>query len=494
MKVAEKIGLSVFFSSLITVWHALFFSIRVNSRIVFQPWLLQQGFVPYSHIGDEHAPLLPHILSWLSPLFDNDALFTARIVHSGLIWLIIATCIWVVFDKAGRWAALACGAYFFAMSNNLGFWAMWYDLAVTPIFMATFFVITSKRISLSNQMFFVGLLSGVGFLIKQHALLLSVIIPIALVTQSMKNGSVWGRYVKPLIWSVIGFLIPLSIYLFYYFRLTNDWYSIWYWLVLFNVVGNYSNLGMKAPSMREIRAIFPAFVMIIPFLLGTIGLARTKENNQISTERQWLLLMILLSAIMLYPRYSTMHWATMLPFLAMASSIACAELLSAGANNRVQIYRQRGVYLAIVGMLWIGSGIMVYSAAYQNREARNLLEYDTLPELAKLITDTTQLGEIVLFPDDEGVGNLYYLLGKTPPRFWVMNYPWFRNDYVIDRWLTEMSVTQPDQVIYFVSRGPHLYPEMDEYIAERYKTIHVLEWNNQVVEIKERNLTISLEN
>lgn len=483
---SAKLGMSLLFSSLIAVWHALFFNVRVNSRMVLQPWLLQQGFIPYVHIGDEHSPLLPYILSWLSPLFNDDALFTARIVHVGLIWLIVAVCIWTVFDKAGRWAALACSAYFFAMSNSLGFWAMWYDLAVAPIFLVAYFVVTNKRISFSNQMLLIGLLSGFGFLIKQQALLLSLIVPIALVTQPTRNRSIWSNYVKPLIMSVIGFLTPVSIYLFYYFELTNDWYALWYWLVLFNVVGDYGSLGAKAPSVQEIRSILPAFVMIVPFILETIGVTRTKQGNQVGTERWWLLLMMALSAIMLYPRYSTMHWATMLPFLAIASGIACGELLSTTTENRVQAYQRWGVYIAIVGMLWIGSGLLIYRATYQNREMRILIEYDSLPELANLITDTTQLGNIMLFPDDEGVGNLYYLLKKLPIHFWMMNYPWFLNGYEINRWRTVTDMAQPDQVIYFASRGPHLYPEMDAYISERYETTRVLEWNSQIVEIKER--------
>jgi hypothetical protein len=178
----------------------------------------------------------------------------------------------------------------------------------------------------------------------------------------------------------------------------------------------------------------------------------------------------------------------------MASSLACAELLPGKGENGVRIYRQWGIYLAIVGMLWIGGSILIYRNVYQNRETRTLIEYSRLPELATLITDTAQLENIVLFPDDEGVGNLYYLLGKVPPHFWVMNYPWFRNDYEVGRWLTEMDRTEPEQVIYFTSRGPQQYPEMDAYISESYKTIHVLEWNNQVVEIKERISKISFEN
>ncbi|MEJ2750783.1 MAG: hypothetical protein P8183_23180, partial [Anaerolineae bacterium] len=367
------------------------------------------------------------------------------------------------------------------------FWALWYDLAVTPVFLAAFFVITSKRMSFSTQMFLIGFLSGLGFLIKQQALLLSLIVPIALVTQPVKKGRVWSNYGKPLVLSVIGFLVPVSIYLFYYLRLTNDWYALWYWVILFNVVGDYNSLGAKAPSAQEIRLVLPAFVMLVPFVLRTIGIAQTGgRRNQVVAERWWLLLMLVLSAIMLYPRYSTMHWATMLPFLAMLSGIACGELLVTNSKNRVQVYQWWGVYIAIVGILWLGKGVLIYRTSYQNRETRTLIEYDSLPELANLISDTTELGSIVLFPDDEGVGNLYYLLKKLPPRFWMMNYPWFRNEYEIDRWLTEMNIAQPDQVVYFASRGPHRYPEMEAYISERYTTTHVLEWNDQVVEIKER--------
>ncbi|MAT99248.1 MAG: hypothetical protein CL608_19075 [Anaerolineaceae bacterium] len=488
MKNFDKYVKSMLFSSLIATWHALFFPIRVNSRMVFQPWLLQQGFLPYVQIGDEHAPLLPHLLAWSSVLFDGDALFTARFLHGFLIWLIIFVSIWIVFERAGRWGAVACGAYYFALSNGLGFWAMWYDLAVTPLFLIAYLVITSKRFSLPTKLFLVGLSTGIGFLVKQHALLLAILVPVFLLTHSTTNKPVWKHYIKPSLLSLVGFLVPVMAYLIYFFSMTNNWYAIWYWLVAFNIAGEYSALGAKTPTIQEIRVILPTFIMILPFVLGTIHLSFIRNEKQKAGERWWLLLIMMLTAVMLYPRYSTMHWATMLPFLAIVSGIACGELVSDAAASFHQFrYRQWGVYLAIVGLLWIGPGTLNYIHVYRERENRILIEYDGLPELAELITNTTTLDSILLFPDDEGVGNLYYLLEKTPPGFWMMNYPWFRNRYEIDQWMTAVTKEPPDQIIYFASRGPDLYPEMNQFVTSRYHTVHELEWNGQLVEIKERS-------
>jgi hypothetical protein len=454
---------------------------------VLQPWLLQRGFIPYVQIGDEHSPLVPHILSWLSQLFAWDGLFSARFLHGFLVWSIIFVCIWFTFTKGGRWAAFACGAYFFVASNSLGFWAMWYDLAAAPIFLIAYFVIINKRISLSNQMFLIGLITGLGFLIKQHAILIAVLVPLAVFSHVASSKMIWHQSLRPILSSLAGFLIPLFVYGVYFFSLTNDWYALWYWLIEFNIAGDYSVLGAKFPTLSEIRGALPVFIMIVPFVFNTIYLGFIQQEKRKASERWWLLFVLMLTAVMLYPRYSTMHWATMLPFLAIASGIACGEILTSTKENKSsQVYKEWGIYVAIVGFLWIGPGILNYINVYLARENRTLIEYDGLPELAQQITSKTSLDNILLFPDDEGVGNLYYLLEKEPPRFWLMNYLWFRNEYEIENWLVAVKNAPPDQVIYFSSRGPQQYPEMDQFITERYQTVHQLEWNGQVVEIKEQ--------
>jgi hypothetical protein len=485
----EKFSVSMLFSSLITTWHALFFPIRVNSRVVLQPWLLQQGFLPYVQIGDEHAPLLPYILSWLSQLFNADGLFTARFLHGFLVWLIIFVSVWFTFQRGGRWAAFACGAFFFVASNSLGFWAMWYDLAVAPIFLLAFFVIIHERPLFTMKMFLIGTMTGIGFLLKQHALLLALLVPLALFTNIANHKLVWRDYVKPGLLSLVGFLIPISLYLVYFFSQSPDGYALWYWLIEFNLVGEYSALGAKAPTLPEIRGVLPLFVMILPFAFTTFHLGYIQQEKRQARERWWLLFMMLLTAVMLYPRYSTMHWAATLPFLAIASGIACGEIVTSTLKDKsksFQTYKHWGLYLAIVGVLWVGPGTFNYMNVFIERENRTFIEYDGLPALARQITQTTPLGNILLFPDDEGVGNLYYLLEKEPPRFWLMNYPWFRNEYETERWLTTVANDPPDQIIYFTSRGPQRYPELDQFISQGYQTMYQLEWNNQVVEIKER--------
>lgn len=475
------------FSSLITIWHALFLPIRVNSRVVLQPWLLQRGFIPYAQIGDEHSPLLPHILSWLAAFLNVNELLAARIFHSALICLIIFSSVWFAFNQGGRWAGIACGAYFFVASNRLGFWAMWYDLAVTPVFLLAYFVIIEERLSLFWRIFWIGFISGVGFLLKQHAILLASVVPLLLITSGLRKTFVIGQFVKTTLFGLVGFLLPIAFYLIYFFSLTNDGYALWYWLIEFNIVGNYSSLGAQLPTLQELRAISPFFVMLIPFVLNSFHLGLIQKKERQASKRLWLLFVMMITAVMLYPRYSTMHWATMLPFLAIASGIACGEIVSPlTSNGTFQAFKQWGLYLAIVGLLWIVPGTLAYINVYQERANRTLIEYDGLPELAQQITSTISLGNILLFPDDEGVGNLYYLLQKEPPRFWLMNYPWFRNKYETQKWFAAVNNAPPDHIIYFTSRGPQYYPEMNQFIVEKYATILQLEWNGQVVEIKEQ--------
>lgn len=409
----------------------------------------------------------------------------ARIAHGCLIWFLIAVSILFMFKKTGRWGAIACGAYYIAMSNKLGFWAMWYDLAVAPVYLAAYFVIISKRIPFNVRLFFIGLLTGVGFLIKQHAALIFVVVFIALMMQKIEKQDVLKVYIKPFIISVSGLLLPILAYLIYYFLITDEWYALWYWMIWFNLAGDYSILGQKLPTLRDIRAILPAFLMIVPFIV-MMGAPQEKTQKKVINEQRWLLLFLALTTVMLFPRYSTMHWATMAPFLAIASGWVCAELLTNNTRgHRSQVYLRWGIYVAVVGLLWIGDGVLVYRTAYLERHSRILIEFDSLPELTESITKAGDLGEVLLFPDDEGVGNLYYLLQKTPPGYWLMNYPWFQNSYEINQWLEKVEANKPDHIIYFADRGPQMYPQFNAYILMNYQTVKVLEWNNQFVEIKQ---------
>ena len=61
-------------------------NLSLGPRVILQPWMLQNGFVPYEHIVDLHSPLMPMIIAALRQL-EADGLKLAKLVLLSLITL-----------------------------------------------------------------------------------------------------------------------------------------------------------------------------------------------------------------------------------------------------------------------------------------------------------------------------------------------------------------------------------------------------------------------
>lgn len=487
-RLAGGLGLGVFFASVITFGHAYLFDIRMNSRMVLQPWLLWNGFIQYQHIADEHAPLLPQWLAWLLPLFRGDALLAARATYAFLIGsTVFASVLWAR-SVSGPWAAIATGAFFLAWSN-LAYWAMWYDLALAPLYLMLFFLLSQDgQENVLIRLGLAGLITGLAVLIKQQALVLIVALPIWLIQQSHLRRISPRRGMSVSLIYFLGLAGPIVAYLGYYYRLAGTFHELLYWSVSFNLTGDYRSLGQLAPTGEQLRQVLPAFLMTVPFVISLVNTPDAHDNVMPSRgQRMWLMLFLFLAALMLYPRYSTMHWAVALAFIALISGIACADLIRQRIDRSLWPSTW-GVYLAVV-LLWTLSAVSTYSLRLGQTRSQTLIEFSPLVELADQLKRRNLLDEgIVLFPDDEGVSNLYYLLQRPPPKFWMMNYPWFMNRYTIARWLQVVEAEQPQTLIFFPGRGGYeqYAPEILEYIHSRYQLIDTLDWRGQAVHIMTR--------
>lgn len=480
--------LSLLFAAVITFGHAYLFDIRMNSRMVLQPWLLWNGFVQYQHIADEHAPLLPQLLAWLLPVFQGDALLAARAMHAFLIGSTVFGSVLWAYSVSGRWAAIATGAFFLAWSN-LAYWAMWYDLALAPLYLVLFFLLSHDvQGNPITRLGLAGFLTGLAVLVKQQALVLIVTLPIWLIWQYRLRRISLRQGISLSFGYLLGLTIPIVAYLGYYYRLAGTFQDLLYWSLSFNLTGDYRSLGQLAPTADQIRQVLPAFLMMVPFITSLVSSQGLPENATPSQgQRIWLMIFLLLAALMLYPRYSTMHWAVALSFIALISGIACADLIRQ-RTDRSLWPNTWGVYLAVV-LLWTLSAVLTYNLRLSQTRPQNLIEFSPLIELADQLKSRNLPDEgIVLFPDDEGVSNLYYLLQRQPPRFWMMNYPWFTNHHTIARWLQTMETERPQTLLFFPGRGGYeqYAPEIVEYIQSHYQVIATLDWGSQVVQIMTR--------
>lgn len=475
------------FACIVTLGHAVLFDLKANPRMVLHPWLLQHGFLQYANIADEHAPLLPQILAWLSPLWNGDALLTLQVVHACLILATVFGSVLWVYKHYGRWAAIATGAYFIAWSGLGGFWAMWYDLALCPLYLFIFINLVAPspttEFKLGRRALVVGLASGLALLIKQQAILVVALFIIWLVISRASGPRAYGQTLKVIALFLLGVSLPLITYLAYFWYQAGTLDALFYWIVEFNFTNGYSKLGLLLPTALQVQQALPAFWLLLP--LGA-SLFQSKQSDLYSDRktRLGLILFIAVSAVMQYPRYSTMHWATALPFIAIGAGIVCHDLLRVGLRTSEGQIIQRSIYTALV-LLWLSGLATHYLPRLSGLPPRQLIEYDQLQSLAEqLKAKNLARGNFVLFPDNESVSNLYYLLDASPPKFWLMTYPWFMNEFTLAHWLESLETEKPKNVILF--EGQFDWTSNQEalaYIQAHYQTVDVLKWQDLPVRI-----------
>jgi len=129
-------------------------------EMLLWPWLINQGWVPFTDLILAHTPLLYLSLSlWY------------RLVGPGLIalkiftWiyiLITATALWIITIKqSGKKSAAISLLLYFMMQTIYQGNGVWFDLALAPMSLLIYYFLTSQRVGMA------GILFSVSFFIKQ---------------------------------------------------------------------------------------------------------------------------------------------------------------------------------------------------------------------------------------------------------------------------------------------------------------------------------------
>ena len=80
-------------------------------------------------------------------------------------------------------------------------------------------------------------------------------------------------------------------------------------------------------------------------------------------------------------------------------------------------------------------------------------EYSELVPLAEQVMQHVAPGDtLYVYPDDEGLSNLYYLTGTLPPKPWIFTYPWYMMDWVRGGIMSHLREQPPDWIVYFPER------------------------------------------
>ncbi|MEJ5248688.1 MAG: hypothetical protein WHS90_13020 [Caldilinea sp.] len=472
---------------------AIFFTTRLpitaDPRMVLQPWLLNQGFIPYLHIADEHSPLLPHLLAWVQSLVGNDGILALRLAHGTtltLLFVLVSSWLWM---RYGIWAAAAGVAFFWAFAVRFGLTTFWYNLALAPVFFGFFLSLSAFSLERRHlwRVAFSGALVGIGLLFKQQA---AILVPVFLIWLGLIFWRLQGdrrSVLRALFLFLTGITTPVLSYIAFYLAIGGNLAALVEWTVLFNLTSGYARLGFLLPTHFDMLAIWPAFLLVVPFVasLAMSDFFSAQERRL----RLWLLICALSSLIFLYPRYSPPHWAAAFGFVAAMSAIVSADIVRASAAAPSSAARLFRTFAASLLVFWGIYGAFLSWPGMVGAGQPRLLKFDDPRELAELLKPALPPESTLVFvPDNEAVSNAYYVLQRTPPRFWMMHYPWFMQPHIRERWLAELDKHPPDFVVWIddlqdlSSTGPEIRP----FLFDRYVETSSFVWQGRTVHLLQR--------
>ena len=150
---------AIIWSTKLTTWPELFFS----------PWLVSRGMVPYRDFFDHHGFFLYYLLS---PVVQNGDFGLLRYVYWGLLSLNLLF-VSVIFRRARLFEFVLILAIYTSLTNAVSINHLWYETAVTTVYLMIYLLITAVREARWKPMT-VGLLIAVSSFIKPNAAVILV--------------------------------------------------------------------------------------------------------------------------------------------------------------------------------------------------------------------------------------------------------------------------------------------------------------------------------
>jgi Dolichyl-phosphate-mannose-protein mannosyltransferase len=464
--------------------------LSLGPRVILQPWLMHQGWIPYQEIADQHTPLMPLLISLLVPFF-SEGLRLAKIVLVVLLSVTTVLTFWASKRDAGWLAGVGAVFFFVCWSYAFGFAKLWHESFLTPLYLLFLIVYRPSTEKHSIRTLVVlGFASGIAILVKQQAI--AVIAAYVLwniwlrwrahrqVAQIFFDNAVMG----------ITMILPILTFGAYQYLRAGTLDDFLFWTLRFNVVSDYASLAALPPTLTQIAAIAPAFLLVPAALVYSIQLARS--GNSKWEKYGWALILLAASTVGVYPRFAFFHLAPALPILAWLSSSTLVQAMRSNQSTSDASFTSRFFTTgtaAALGILWILTGLVSYEPVAQSESPRKIWEYsDLVPLAAQLKQHVAEQDCVYIFPDDEATANLYYLLQCPPPKFWVFHYPWYMIDSVQARILRMLQTDPPQWIVYAPGRSniEMRAPEIMRFIQDNYQLESRLQWEQGEIQLLKR--------
>ena len=354
------------------------------------PYLRNNGYLLYKDMIHPYPPVLTMSLSIIYKLFGYKLIvlkvFTWLIifVNDVLIFLIVKKMV-----NSERWSVISVIFYVliqpFLEGNQL-----WFDLAIVPVVLLSTYYILQKKYFLSS------LALGVAILTKQTAGLFLIV-----------NG-LWLMVNEKNFKKVLAFLAgPVILFLVLVIRLITEGAvsGFFNWTLIYPFIW-WSKFPGYVQMVLTRREIIILVLLFIPVILLLLKLKRNffKDKNLVL-----LVSSILVSSILVYPRFSFFHLQLSIAF--------CAILYGVFLSKFKFPYILHATYYILLFVLIC---IPVLKSDW-GEEARFWSTAEV--KMSTAIKDNTKPNNLVYLQDLYSID--YVLSGRLPPKPWTDNYGWY---------------------------------------------------------------------
>lgn len=454
--------------------------LSLGPRVILQPWLLQHGFIMYENIVDMHSPLMPMILAALVPLIPN-GLRLAKLALVTLISITTALTFVTGWRKIGWLGGLWAVGFFVIWSPTFTFGKLWYETFLAPIYLVWLLAYKPSAAPRTvKSLIFFGLMGGVSVLIKQQAALVFLAFAFwqALTDWHFHHSIL--NILRELIMMGLAAITPVCMYLIFQFAHTASLVSFFYWIIGYQLTGVYKTFATLYPTIPEIREIASCCLLVPTAIVCAIDLKRRGDEDWLNFGLSILLLAT--GAFTAYPRFEFFHLQAILPVVALVSSMTLAYALHSQNSGR---YFALGITLALSAFWFVTKGTNYRPVIIINQQPE-IYEYSDLLPLAQEIRPYIgATGCVYIFPNDEANANLYYFLHCTPPKFWILHYPWYMLDWTKTKILLTLEQDHPEWIAYFPNRwdAEQNAPEIIAYFQDHYSHVASFQWAKGEVQL-----------
>lgn len=428
-----------FFLAVLLVLHAI---LLVNLKftawpeMIFWPYLILKGWLPYRDIAIAHTPGLLAELTIFYKIFGLGLIqlkvYTwVLILGSDLILFWVARKLWNF-----RTALLALLIYvplqLFYEGNGL-----WFDLALVPLALIIFYHLEKKNY------LWAGIFWAVAFLTKQTAFWLLIPIIFTILRQPLKEAPFKGlRKI------VIG-IVAVGGVTFLALQILGIWGDFWLWAIKFGITKLPASSGqIHLPSVRQF------VVALFPFLLLVLFSFKLKKSYK-------LLVWVASASLGVIPRWELFHFQPALPFLALGFSHVIGQFPKLKIGKRL---------ILSIGLLIVAA--LVSQQIFRNWRKGNRFFEPEVIKISDYIKVNVDRGDEIYIIN--AWDNLYVLSDTIPAtRPWLPHLSWYMEiPEIQDMIVSDLQLKPPKLIVQgeYKDSGLGAYkPEkINDYIMENY--------------------------